>query len=65
VTAAGADGVQLHAANAYLPDQFLHETTNIRTDEYGGSIENRARFPLEIFDALVEGVGAAPLTMSR
>jgi NADPH2 dehydrogenase len=56
--AAGADGVELHAANAYLLDQFLHETTNTRTDEYGGSIENRARFPLEILDAVVEAVGA-------
>jgi NADPH2 dehydrogenase len=56
--AAGADGVELHAANGYLPDQFLNEIANTRTDEYGGSIENRARFVLEIVDALIEVVGA-------
>lgn len=55
--AAGADGVELHSANGYLPDQFLHANTNKRTDEYGGSIENRARFTLEIIDALGEAVG--------
>jgi NADPH2 dehydrogenase len=56
--AAGADGVELHSANGYLPDQFLHENSNDRTDEYGGSIENRSRFTLEILDALVEAIGA-------
>ncbi|ANB15040.1 Oye3p [Sugiyamaella lignohabitans] len=55
---AGASGVELHGANGYLPDQFLHESTNRRTDEYGGSIENRARFALEVIDALIEAVGA-------
>ncbi|OFZ30694.1 MAG: alkene reductase [Bdellovibrionales bacterium RIFCSPHIGHO2_01_FULL_40_29] len=52
------DGVELHAANGYLVDQFLQEKTNLRTDEYGGSIENRARFLLEITDALIEVYGA-------
>lgn len=55
---AGADGVEVHGANGYLPDQFLHECSNTRTDEYGGSLENRARFILEITDAVVEAVGA-------
>jgi NADPH2 dehydrogenase len=56
--AAGADGVELHGANGYLPDQFLHANSNVRDDEYGGSIENRARFMLEIIDALIEAIGA-------
>lgn len=56
--AAGADGVEIHDANGYLLDQFLHENTNKRTDEYGGSIENRARFSLEIVDALIYAIGA-------
>jgi N-ethylmaleimide reductase len=51
--AAGFDGVELHAANGYLPDEFLQDGSNKRTDEYGGSIENRARFLLEIVEALV------------
>lgn len=51
---AGFDGVEIHAANGYLPHQFLSPTINKRTDEYGGSAENRARFVLEIFDALRE-----------
>ncbi|ANB12936.1 Oye2p [Sugiyamaella lignohabitans] len=55
---AGFDGIELHSANGYLLDQFLHENTNQRTDEYGGSIENRARFTLEVVDALVEAIGA-------
>lgn len=54
----GADGVEIHSANGYLLDQFLHENTNTRTDEYGGSIENRARFTLEVIDAVVAAVGA-------
>lgn len=55
---AGADGVEIHSANGYLLDQFLHANTNHRTDEYGGSIENRARFTLEVVDAIVEAIGA-------
>jgi 2,4-dienoyl-CoA reductase-like NADH-dependent reductase (Old Yellow Enzyme family) len=51
--AAGFDGVEIHAANGYLIDQFLQDSTNHRTDEYGGSIENRARFLLEVTDAVV------------
>ena len=58
VLKAGFDGVEIHAANGYLPDQFLQTNTNARTDEYGGSIENRARFVLEIADAIVKAVGA-------
>lgn len=55
---AGFDGIEIHDANGYLLDQFLHASTNKRTDEYGGSIENRARFPLEVVDALVDAIGA-------
>jgi 2,4-dienoyl-CoA reductase-like NADH-dependent reductase (Old Yellow Enzyme family) len=55
---AGFDGVEIHAANGYLIDQFLQSTTNQRTDEYGGTIENRARFLLEITDAIIEIWGA-------
>jgi 2,4-dienoyl-CoA reductase-like NADH-dependent reductase (Old Yellow Enzyme family) len=51
---AGFDGVELHAANGYLIDQFLQDSTNTRTDNYGGSIENRARLLLEAVDALLE-----------
>src|ERR1700676_2035199 len=50
---AGFDGVELHGANGYLLDQFLQDSTNKRTDEYGGSIENRARLMLEAVDAVV------------
>ncbi|KYG64788.1 alkene reductase [Bdellovibrio bacteriovorus] len=55
---AGFDGVELHAANGYLIDQFLQDSTNHRTDEYGGSIENRAKFLLEITDAVISVWGA-------
>ena len=51
--AAGFDGVELHAANGYLPDQFLQDSSNRRTDRYGGSIENRSRFLLEVVAAMV------------
>lgn len=50
---AGFDGVEIHGANGYLIDQFLHDSTNQRTDRYGGSIENRARFLTEIADAVI------------
>jgi len=55
---AGFDGVEVHAANGYLLDQFLQSVSNNRTDEYGGSIQNRLRFPLEVIDAVVKAVGA-------
>ncbi|BGP40772.1 hypothetical protein JCM10449v2_004737 [Rhodotorula kratochvilovae] len=58
VEEAGGDAVELHNANGYLLDQFLQSVSNNRTDEYGGSIENRARFPLEVLDAVVAAVGA-------
>lgn len=51
--AAGFDGVEIHGANGYLIDQFLQGKTNFRTDIYGGSVENRARFLLEVTDAVV------------
>ncbi|MFB9145950.1 alkene reductase [Halomonas alkalicola] len=54
---AGFDMVEVHAANAYLLNQFLATGTNRRTDQYGGSIENRARFPLEVVDAVAEVFG--------
>ena len=50
---AGFDGVELHGANGYLLDQFLQDSTNHRTDAYGGSIENRARLMLEVTDAAI------------
>ena len=50
---AGFDGIELHSANGYLVDQFLNNGANQRTDKYGGSVENRMRFPLEILDALI------------
>ena len=51
---AGFDGVEIHAANGYLLDQFLQDSTNTRTDEYGGSLENRAKFMLEVTDAVCQ-----------
>jgi N-ethylmaleimide reductase len=54
---AGFDGVELHAANGYLPSQFLAESANQRTDEYGGSIPNKARFVLEVMQELISTVG--------
>jgi len=56
--AAGFDGVEIHGANGYLMDQFLHPSSNQRTDEYGGSIENRARFMLEVTDVAISVWGA-------
>jgi 2,4-dienoyl-CoA reductase-like NADH-dependent reductase (Old Yellow Enzyme family) len=55
---AGFDGVEVHGANGYLLDQFLQDSTNLRTDAYGGSIENRARLMLEVLDACIAVWGA-------
>jgi len=55
---AGADGVEIHGANAYLVHQFLAPSANTRTDQYGGSIENRARFAIEVATAIAEEIGA-------
>ena len=55
---AGFDGVELHGANGYLIDQFLRDGANHRTDEYGGSVENRCRFALEVIDAVIAEIGA-------
>lgn len=54
--AAGFDGVELHAANGYLQDEFLEDSTNIRDDEYGGSIANRCRFLGETLDAILKNI---------
>lgn len=70
--AAGFDGVEVHSANGYLLDQFLSDHTNTRTDEYGGSVENRMRFPLEVVDAVVKawsadrvGIRVSPLSAAN
>jgi 2,4-dienoyl-CoA reductase-like NADH-dependent reductase (Old Yellow Enzyme family) len=55
---AGFDGVEIHGANGYLLDQFLQDSTNQRTDQYGGSLENRARLMLEVTDAAISVWGA-------
>ena len=54
---AGFDGVEIHAANGYLIDQFLHDGSNTRSDAYGGSIENRARFLTEVMKAVIDEAG--------
>ena len=55
---AGFEGVELHAANGYLMDQFLQNGSNVRTDEYGGSLENRFRFMSQVLDALISVCGS-------
>jgi N-ethylmaleimide reductase len=55
---AGFDGVEVHSANNYLLEQFVRDSTNLRTDRYGGSLENRLRFPLEVVKAVVDVWGA-------
>jgi len=57
VEGAGFDGVEIHGANGYLIDQFLQTNSNKRTDEYGGSVENRARFGLRVVDAIASRIG--------
>ncbi|KAK2044843.1 NADH:flavin oxidoreductase/NADH oxidase [Colletotrichum somersetense] len=57
VEVAGFDGVEIHGANGYLLEQFLHDNINDRTDEYGGSIENRSRFLLEVVSAVSTAIG--------
>ena len=54
---AGFDGVELHGANGYLLEQFLSPVSNVRTDEYGGSIENRCRFVIEVAQAVADAIG--------
>jgi NADPH2 dehydrogenase len=61
--AAGFDGVEIHGANGYLPDQFLQTTCNQRTDSWGGSVANRARFHIEITKAVIAAVGAERTAM--
>ncbi|MFC7359346.1 alkene reductase [Nocardioides astragali] len=56
--AAGADGVEIHGANGYLLHQFLSDNTNQRTDRYGGSLENRIRFAVEVVTAVADEIGA-------
>lgn len=55
--AAGFDGIEIHGANGYLIDQFLHDNVNKRTDEYGGSVENRCRLPLEVIQETSKAIG--------
>ncbi|NDJ57448.1 alkene reductase [Enterobacteriaceae bacterium 4M9] len=55
---AGADGVEIHGANAYLIHQFLAPSANVRDDEYGGSLQNRARFAIEVATAIAQEIGA-------
>ncbi|KAK0702131.1 NADH:flavin oxidoreductase/NADH oxidase family protein-like protein [Lasiosphaeria miniovina] len=59
IEVAGFDGVEIHAANGYLLDQFLQDTCNKRGDGYGGSVANRSRLAVEVVDAVVEAVGPA------
>lgn len=60
---AGFDGVEIHGANGYLLDQFLQDSSNHRTDEYGGSVENRGRLMMEVTDAVVSVWGAGRVGM--
>jgi 2,4-dienoyl-CoA reductase-like NADH-dependent reductase (Old Yellow Enzyme family) len=58
VEEAGFDGVEIHGANGYLLEQFLHDNINNRRDEYGGTLENRCRFVLEVLAAVSDAIGA-------
>ncbi|KAL8159406.1 hypothetical protein V2J09_000943 [Rumex salicifolius] len=55
---AGFDGVEIHGAHGYLIDQFMKDSVNDRTDQYGGSLENRCRFGLEVLEAVIDEIGA-------
>jgi len=61
--AAGFDGIELHCTSGYLPAQFLSTGTNRRTDDYGGSVEHRCRFPIEVLAALAAEVGPGRVGM--
>ncbi|CCH45100.1 NADPH dehydrogenase 3 [Wickerhamomyces ciferrii] len=63
INGAGFDFVEVHAANGYLIDQFLQPISNNRKDEYGGSVENRSRFLLEVVDAVCEAVGSSKVSV--
>ena len=55
---AGFDGIEIHSAHGYLPNQFINTSSNARTDEYGGNRNNRLRFLIEVIDACVDAIGA-------
>lgn len=55
---AGFDGVEIHGAHGYLLDQFMKDSINNRADQYGGTLENRCRFPLEVVEAVANEIGA-------
>ncbi len=61
---AGFDGVEIHGANGFLVDEFIQSVSNVRDDEYGGSIENRVRFPLEVIEWVTREVGADRVGLS-
>lgn len=60
---AGFDGIEIHGAHGYLPNQFLNQSSNERTDKYGGSRENRMRFLLEVIEASIEAIGAKKVAL--
>ena len=65
VERAGFDGVEIHGANGYLVDQFTQDVSNTRTDAYGGSVENRCRFALEVVRAVCDAVGESRTAIRR
>ena len=60
---AGFDGIEIHGAHGYLPNQFINTSSNVRTDEYGGSRSNRLRFLLEIIDASIKAIGSEKVAL--